>query len=273
MIGHLSKLKSESTNPITYTLHLDEEQIVLNTLLGKELEINYAGEIHCIHCGKRTKTSFSQGYCYPCFKTLPQTEEDVLHPEKCQAHLGIARDMEWATKNCLIDHHVYLADTSQLKVGVTRNTQVPTRWIDQGASQTIGLALTPNRYLAGMIEVALKSHLADKTQWRAMLNSNKKSTDLQESKAKIKTLIPQEYQQYLNPDNTIYEFTYPFIEAPQIKKSVNLEKTPLFRGRLIGIKGQYLLFDDGSALNIRKHAGYRVEFHIFDAQNKTETLF
>ncbi|MDY0279568.1 MAG: DUF2797 domain-containing protein [Salinivirgaceae bacterium] len=273
MLGHLLKLKSEHSTPIHYSLPIEDQLIPLNELMGKEIQFNYTGEIHCIHCGRKTKTSFAQGYCYPCFQTLPQTEEDVLHPEKCKAHIGIARDMEWATKNCLIDHHVYLADTSQLKVGVTRHTQVPTRWIDQGASQTISLALTPNRYLAGMIEVALKSHLADKTQWRAMLNSNEKSTNLLEQKSRIEKLIPMEYQQYINPDNTIYEFEYPFIIAPLIKKSVNLEKTPSFRGRLIGIKGQYLLFDDGFALNIRKHAGYLVEFHIFEPQNKTATLF
>jgi hypothetical protein len=271
--GNLLKLQSKHTSPVEYDLPIGKTMVNLNQHLGKVLHFRFTGEIHCISCGVRTKKSFSQGYCYKCFLTVPQTEEDVLHPEKCQAHLGIARDMEWAQRNCLINHHVYLSDTSQLKVGVTRIHQVPTRWIDQGASQVISLALTPNRHLAGMIEVSMKSHLADKTQWKTMLMSNAKTVNLLETKRKIETLIPAEYQQFLNADDTIYEFSYPFIEKPMVKQSVNFDNHPLFEGRLIGIKGQYLLFDNGNALNIRKFAGYNVELLITEPQSKTATLF
>ena len=139
---------------------------------GQEISMQYKGRINCLKCGRETKKSFAQGYCYPCFTTAPETEECVLRPELCRAHEGIARDMDYAKKHCLIEHVVYLSLTSGLKVGVTRNTQVPTRWIDQGAVKALELARTPNRYTAGLIEVALKSHIADKTNWRKMLSGS-----------------------------------------------------------------------------------------------------
>ncbi len=271
--GNLLKLQSIHANPVEYRMPVGSEVLLLNQNLGKQFIFRFTGEINCISCGARTKTSFSQGFCYKCFTSLPETEEDVLHPEKCQAHLGIARDMEWARRNCLIDHHVYLSDTSQLKVGVTRIHQVPTRWIDQGASQVISLAVTPNRHLAGMIEVSLKAHIADKTQWKTMLMNNARTVDLLQMKQKIEALVPAEYQQYINPDNTIYEFSYPIIEQPQVKQSVNFDNKPVFEGKLIGIKGQYLLFDNGFVLNIRKYAGYKMEIQIMEPLKKTATLF
>ncbi|HPW66450.1 MAG: DUF2797 domain-containing protein [Salinivirgaceae bacterium] len=261
--GNILKMVSIHENPIKYFLPIGDSQIDMNELLGTEIKFTYLGIINCVACGAKTRTSFAQGYCYKCFTTRPETEEDVLHPEKCRAHLGIARDMEWAKKNCLIEHHVYLSDTSQLKVGVTRNHQVPTRWIDQGASQAISLALTPNRYLAGMIEVFYKNHIADKTHWRTMLtNNNQKNVDLIESKQKLSNLLPDEYRQYFNSDDTIYKFNYPIIEKVTVKQSVNFDKKPIFSGRVIGIKGQYLLFDNSYALNIRKYSGYKFDIEV-----------
>ncbi len=164
-------MRSSLLKIVNYMLPIGDQVIYMNDFLGKNVYLEYLGEIHCIKCGRKTSKSFSQGFCYPCFVSAPETEECVLRPELCMAHQGIARDMEYAEKNCLAEHVVYLSVTSGLKVGVTRHSQVPTRWIDQGAVQAIELSRTPNRHTAGLIEVALKEHMKDKTNWRAMLKN------------------------------------------------------------------------------------------------------
>ncbi len=163
MEGTLAKMQTQLENPVRYYMPVGEQVVHMNELIGKNIKFEYSGEIYCVSCGKKTKKSFHQGFCYTCFLTAPEAAECIMHPEQCRAHEGIARDMEWSEKNCLQDHYVYLAVSSGLKVGVTRSTQIPTRWIDQGASKAIKLAVTPNQHLAGVIEVALKPYLSDKT--------------------------------------------------------------------------------------------------------------
>lgn len=258
--GILSKMEVENTTPIRYQLRLDSEKIAINEYIGKEIELRYLQEIHCLNCGALTKKSYAQGYCYPCFITIPQTEECILRPEKCEAHLGIARDLEYAKEHCLQDHIVYLAVSSGLKVGVTRISQVPTRWIDQGAQKAIKLARTPNRNMAGLIEVALKKHLADKTNWRNMLTNKIDAIDLLESKKDIITKLDKKFVSYIEKDNEIFEFDYPVLNYPDKVKSINLDKEPIIQKKLVGIKGQYLIFEDNSVINIRKYGGYKVSF-------------
>ncbi|MFC2112122.1 DUF2797 domain-containing protein [Bacteroidota bacterium] len=231
----------------------------MNPLLGTSLAFNFQDIIHCIRCGRVTKKSFAQGYCYPCFTTAPETSECILRPELCQAHEGVSRDMKWSEGHCLQDHIVYLALSSGLKVGVTRSSQVPTRWIDQGAWKAIRLARTPNRHLAGRIEVALKAHMSDRTNWRHMLtNTLAGGIDLIEEKGKAADLLQEELSQYLIQDNEVIEINYPVLQYPEKVKSLGFDKTKFIDGVLIGIKGQYLIFKDGSVLNIRKHSGYLV---------------
>lgn len=264
LIGNLLKMDSELTNPVTYTLKFSNEVQLINSWIGKTIEWNFTGTINCIHCGKKTNKSFSQGYCYPCFVSLPQTDEGVIRPELNRAHEGISRDMEWSERNDLIDHYVYLAFTSELKVGVTRHTQIPTRWIDQGAEYAIKLAKTPYRQLAGLIEVALKPYLSDKTNWRKMLSGKvEEITDLKASKAHFSNRIPIELQKYITPENEVTHIYYPVEKYPEKIKSVNFDNDPTFQGILTGIKGQYLLFEDGNVLNIRKHNGYLMNIKIF----------
>ncbi len=263
MQGNLLKMSTEIQGDIQYSLNLGGQVLKMNNFISKEIKIEYLNEIHCIKCGRKTKTSFSQGFCYPCFTTAPETEECVLRPELCEAHNGIARDMDYATKHCLSDHVVYLALTSGVKVGVTRGSQVPTRWIDQGAWKAIKLAITPNRYLAGSIEVALKHHLNDKTNWRHMLtNKLAKEVDLIQEKDKAIELLHPDFQAYASDDDSILELSYPVIKYPEKVKSINFDKTPFIQDVLTGIKGQYLLFDSGAVLNIRKHGGYLVEITV-----------
>jgi hypothetical protein len=262
-VGNLLKMESEITHPVTYTLKLNNKPQVVNAWIGQTLEFEFTGTIHCIHCGKKTNKSFSQGYCYPCFASLPQTDEGVIRPELNRAHEGISRDMEWSQKNDLIDHFVYLAFTSELKVGVTRHTQIPTRWIDQGAESAIIIAKTPYRQLAGLIEVALKPYLSDKTNWRKMLSGTAEDfPDFLASKTQYASLIPSELKKYISLDNAVTRITYPVSKYPAKIKSLNFDNEPHYKGLLTGIKGQYLLFADGTVLNIRKHNGYLVKVTV-----------
>ena len=263
MEGTLAKMQTQLENPVRYYMPVGEQVVYMNELIGKNIKFEYSGEIYCVSCGKKTKKSFHQGFCYTCFLTAPEAAECIMHPELCRAHEGIARDMEWSEKNCLQDHYVYLAVSSGLKVGVTRSTQIPTRWIDQGAAKAIKLAVTPNRHLAGVIEVALKPYLSDKTSWQKMLkNQQPTAIDLENEKQNAWELLDEELQQYITEDDEITEIVYPVEKYPAKIKSVNFDKTPYFEGKLSGIKGQYLIFEDGSVLNIRKFTGYKVRFEI-----------
>jgi len=253
----LNKLKVVNNKAVDYYL----DNIYLNELLGKKITINYTGQIFCIKCGKKTNKSFAQGFCYPCFISAPETEECVLNPELCRAHEGVARDMDYAKEHCLNDHFVYLAVSSHLKVGVTRKSQIPTRWIDQGASRAIKLAQTPNRFTAGLIEVELKKHLSDKTSWQKMLkNEIDTSINLNVEKIRIGNLLSEKNKEFIIEDNEIHEFNYPCTKYPAKVKSLNLDTNPKIDGILTGIKGQYFIFEDDTVINIRKFGGYKVSF-------------
>nr|WP_319511005.1 DUF2797 domain-containing protein [uncultured Draconibacterium sp.] len=250
-------MRTELNEPVNYSLPIGDELIDMNALIGKEISMRFDGQINCISCGKKTKTSFNQGFCYNCLQTAPEASESIIRPELSKAHLGIARDMEWAEKHDLIDHFVYLAVSSALKVGVTRGHQIPMRWIDQGASYAIKIAKTPNRHIAGVIEVFLKNHFTDKTNWRAMLkNEVLKDFDLAAEKERITNLLPLELQKYIDEENEVTKINYPVEQFPAKIKSIGFDKLPEVTGTLAGIKGQYLIFDDSRVLNIRKHNGY-----------------
>src|SRR5680860_313004 len=203
-------MQTELASQVKYFLPIGENKIEMNSLIGKEIKMNFTGQINCISCGKRTKTSFSQGFCYNCLQTAPEASESVIRPELSKSHLGIARDMEWAEKHDLIDHIVYLAVSSEIKVGVTRIHQIPTRWIDQGASSAIKLTIAPNRHIAGVIEVFLKKHYTDKTNWRAMLkNEVAQNINLVEEKQKVIQLLPSELRKYIAQDDETTNIEYP----------------------------------------------------------------
>ena len=261
--GNLLKMRVEQGRPVRYFLPLGDQEIFLNDLLGKEISLFFNGRINCISCGKLTKTSFGQGFCYSCLQTSPEASESVLRPELSKAHFGIARDLEWAARHDLIDHYVYLALSADVKVGVTRNHQVPTRWIDQGASAAVIVAQTPNRHIAGIIEVWLKQFYTDKTNWRDMLlNKPDKETDLLEEKQNALRFLPAELQKYAAATDEITRIEYPALHFPEKIKSLSFDKQPEIRDVLTAIKGQYLIFDSGSALNIRKHSGYHISVTV-----------
>ncbi len=257
--GHLRKMTTSLAEPVQYLLNLDGTEIDMNDLIGHEIHFRFSGEIHCKICGRLTKKSFGEGLCYPDFMNHPANSECIIRPELCEGHLGKGRDPEWEQEHHVQPHVVYLALSSGLKVGVTRETQVPTRWIDQGASQAIRLADVPYRQLAGEIEVELKDHLTDKTNWQRMLKNQILEADLVEKKEAVAALLPEIYYDYISDNDDIVEITYPVRSFPEKVKSLNLDKVPELEGRLHGIKGQYLIFDDGRVFNVRRHTSYLVE--------------
>lgn len=260
--GVLTKMQTEFGNPIQYYLVFENSFLNLNQILNKEITINFEG-YKCLNCGKKKKI-FRQGCCYDCFYSSPSVGDWIMKPELSTAHLGIAdRDLDYESKVQLQPHIVYLALSSEVKVGVTRITQVPTRWIDQGAEKALAVVEVPNRYLAGITEVALKNHFADKTNWRKMLTNDTATTDLIQVKSKLQNLLPLEVQEFFYLDkNDLYEMHYPVLEYPKKINSLSLEKTPNFKGTLIGIKGQYLIFEDGTVFNVRSSEGYVVSLSL-----------
>lgn len=260
--GVLTKMQTEFSNPIQYYLVFENSFLSLNQLLDKSLEINFEG-YQCLNCGKKKKI-FRQGFCYDCFMGSAAAGDWIMKPELSTAHLDIEdRDLEYEKKVQLQPHIVYLALSSEVKVGVTRKTQVPTRWIDQGAIQAIPIVEVPNRYLAGITEVALKEHYADKTNWQKMLKNEIPKVDLLEEKLSLKDYIPNEVQEFYDTNNSnIYQLQYPVLEYPKKVNSLNLDKSPNFSGKLTGIKGQYLIFEDGTVLNVRTFEGYVVKISI-----------
>jgi hypothetical protein len=256
--GVLTKMHTEFDSPIKYYLNFEEEAIIMNQLLGQKIKISF-NHYQCLECGK-DKEIFAMGYCKNCYFTSPYVGQWIIRPELSTAHLGKAdRDLDVEAQIQLQPHIVYLANSGGIKVGVTRKSQVPTRWIDQGAEYAIKLAETENRYEAGLIEVALKEHLSDKTNYRKMLKENVAFEDLSSKKDEIIEFIPQELHQYILDDNQIVHMEYPIEEYPSKINSVNLKKKPEVEGVVIGIKGQYLMFDNNNVFNIRSHEGFVVD--------------
>ena len=262
--GNLHKMHAEAGSPVNYSLELGGRRLSLNDWLGKQVRIEYLQQIECIHCGRPTSKSFNQGYCYPCFTSLAQCDLCIMSPEKCHFHLGTCREPEWAEQHCMRPHIVYLANTSGIKVGITRESQLPTRWIDQGAVQAIPILRVSRRYHAGLIEAAFRQHVNDRTNWRNMLKNEVDEIDLY---AAFEELWPQvastldddllaDAEAIAESGGTL-EFDYPALHYPQKIASFNLDKNPLAAGKLDAIKGQYLLLDSG-VINIRKYGGYLV---------------
>ncbi|MDX1464017.1 MAG: DUF2797 domain-containing protein [Marinirhabdus sp.] len=259
--GVLTKMQTENGSPIQYYLIFKNDFIHVNQLLNKTIGITFV-KYECLNCGLDKKI-FRQGFCYDCFYDIPQAADWVIRPELSTAHLDKEdRDLEYEKKVQLQPHIVYLANSSSIKVGVTRKSQIPTRWIDQGAHEAIEIVEVPNRYLAGITEVALKDHVADKTNWRTMLRNEVEDVDLAAWRDKLRQYIPEEATEYFIQNNTETHLEFPVERYPKKLKSLNLDKTPQYQGVLKGIKGQYLLFEDDTVFNVRSNEGYVVALNI-----------
>ena len=255
-------MRTEFGTPIDYFLQLGEDVLHVNNLLGKSVKMTHSG-YQCLNCGS-TRKIYRMGHCYDCFYQIPQTAEWVIRPELSTAHLDIEdRDLAFEKKTQLTPHIVYLALSSNIKVGVTRKNQVPTRWIDQGASMALEILEVPNRYLAGITEVALKKFVADKTNWRKMLKNEVGQEDLFAFRDKLFQHIPEEAKTYFLSDNTKkWTLDFPVLRYPNKIKSLNLIKKPTYEERLVGIKGQYLLFEDDTVFNVRSNEGFVIELSV-----------
>lgn len=271
MEGGIEKMLTELKDVVEYRLPLGDHRIYLNPLLGKKIQLQYKSLIECIYCHRAINKSFNQGYCYPCFQSLARCDTCIMSPEKCHYSSGTCREPDWAQSHCLVDHIVYLSNTSGPKVGITRSTQTPTRWIDQGATQALPLMSVKTRHQSGLLEQAFKAHVSDKTRWQQMLKGGAPAHDLLALRDSLMVNIRQELSVLADsfgadafsflPNASVIDIRYPVRHYPDTVKSLDFEKQTLIEGVLQGMKGQYLLLDTG-VLNIRKFTGYHVSFSV-----------
>ena len=259
--GVLKKMTTENSDEVQYYLDMKTDFINVNQLLSKELSLSFV-KYECLNC-HLDRPIYRQGFCKSCFYETPRAGDWIMRPELSTAHLGKEdRDLEYEKAMQLQPHIVYLANSSNVKVGVTRKQQVPTRWIDQGAHEAIEIVEVPNRYLAGITEVALKEHVADKTNWRKMLKNDVEDENLVEWQQKLRTYIPEEVQEYFIENNKETELNFPVHQYPEKPKSLNLVKEESYTGKLVGIKGQYLIFEDQTVFNVRANEGLVVNLEM-----------
>ena len=273
--GNILKMRTtlgkSSDQAVQYELPIGDEFIALNPLIGKTISIKYNGTINCVHCGKKTNKSYSQGHCFPCMKKLASCDMCIMKPETCHFDNGTCREPDWGLAHCMKPHYVYLANSSGLKVGITRETQIPIRWMDQGAVEALPIAKVQTRLQVGLMEVMFKDHVNDKTNWRKMLTNTLEDVDIfakrdelldlcKDGIADLKSRFGDENITVI-PDAEVVDISYPVEEYPVKVKSHNFDKTPEVSGVLNGIKGQYLLLDSG-VLNLRKFSGYELTFDV-----------
>ena len=266
--GILQKMKVELADPVHYSLVLGDQHLAVNPMIGHTVKLSFTGKIYCIHCGRHTKKSFSQGYCYPCFRDLAQCDMCIVKPEQCHYDQGTCREPEWGESFCMQPHYIYLANSSGIKVGITRHTQIPTRWIDQGAISALPIIKVSSRYLSGLVEIHLKQYVSDTTSWQKMLKGLVEPVDLLAKRTELLQLSAEFFDTLserlgeqvieLLQDREPVHISYPVTQYPGKVKSFNFDKTPEVEGLLEGIKGQYLIFDTG-VINIRKFGGYQIK--------------
>lgn len=259
--GVLKKMTTEHLDTIQYYLDMKSDFLHLNSILNKDIELHFE-TYECLHCGLE-KEIYRQGFCKSCFFETPTAGDWIMRPELSKAHLDEEdRDLEYEKRVQLQPHIVYLANSSNVKVGVTRKTQVPTRWIDQGAHEAIEIVEVPNRYLAGITEVALKEHVADKTNWRKMLKNDIEDENLVTWRERLKAFIPDEAKEYFIENNSETNLNFPVEKYPEKPKSLNIKKEKTYKGKLVGVKGQYLIFEDQTVFNVRANEGLVVKILV-----------
>lgn len=267
--GNIQKMITRLNERVSYQLPIGNQLVDMNPLIGSQLSLQHEGAIHCIACGRKTRKSFNQGYCYPCMRSLAQCDSCIIRPEECHFAEGTCREPDWGMQNCMQDHYVYLANSSGLKVGITRGNQVPTRWMDQGATQALPIFRVRDRLHSGLVEVILKGYVADRTSWQTMLKGIAEPVDmyarrdelLETCRSRLDALVQQQGTDAIEflENEQIVDIHYPVDEYPVKVKSFNFDRTPEINGLLKGIKGQYLILDTG-VLNIRKFGGYLITF-------------
>lgn len=270
MIGTIKKMRAQLGEQIDYFLPLGEQELHLNPLIGSPISFQFTGNIYCSACSKKTKKSYSQGHCFVCMRKLAACDMCVMKPETCHYDAGTCREPQWGDTHCMVPHYVYLSNTSAIKVGITRHNQIPTRWIDQGASEALAILKVKNRHLSGLVEVELARFIGDKTNWRNMLKGPAEHIDLVTQAHQLLEQIEPELKaleqrfgegsiEHLLESESVQQLDFPVQQYPEKIKSLNLDKEPLVEGQLLGIKGQYLYLDCG-VINMRKYSSYELEW-------------
>lgn len=227
--GNILKMRSKLSSPVEYKLPIGEHLLDLNALIGKKVKLEFNGQINCIASGEKIKKSYNNGYSYKSFISLPECDICIVRPELCHYDKGTCRDSKWGEKHCMQDHIVYLANSSNAKIGITRHTQVPTRWIDQGAIEALPILRVPNRHISGLIESEIKNSIGDKTNWRKMLKGEVEEVDLYD----LRDQLFEEYGDLLDEfdaqdlDEEITYIDFPLDSPPEKIKSLSFDKTPL----------------------------------------------
>lgn len=263
MEGNILKMKTELQDVVQYHLPIGDELVHMNPLVGKDISLKFNGKINCIATGEEIDKTYGQGYSYKAFRSLARCDMCLVKPETCHYWDGTCREPEWGEKHCMIPHYIYLSVSSGLKVGITRETNLPYRWMDQGAVQALPILKVKDRYTSGLVEVELSKSYADKTNWRKMLKGDVSEVDLHSVQEEIYESFGNILDDFEAEDleEEIVEINYPVDSVPEKISSLSFDKTPVVEGRLTGIKGQYLIFENG-VLNIRKHNGYQIGLDI-----------
>ena len=262
--GNIRKMRTALLEKVEYHLPLydslnENHLIPMNQFIGSTLKISFKGLINCVVTGRRINKTYGEGMCYDAWKNSPMAVESIIRPELSRIHEGIAlRDEQWERKNHLQPHYVYLAKTGGIKVGVTRSTNLPFRWIDQGAVEGLVIAKTPYRQAAGLIEIALKNYISDKTNWRKMLTNDLVSDKLEDVREDLIKKIPEDLKRFVVHKQKL-KINFPVKDYPLKVKSMKLDKIHVIEMKLMGIKGQYLIFDQGNVINLRSHSGFHIE--------------
>ncbi|MGD8190863.1 DUF2797 domain-containing protein [Brevibacillus ginsengisoli] len=249
------------TQPVDYYLQINEDRVPLNEWLGQEISVAYLGQKNCIACGRKTNKTFNSGYCYPCFTSLPENDLCIVKPHECHYDQGTCRDNSFGETHCMIPHYVYLAVSSDVKVGLTRKNNQLKRWVDQGAIRAIPIAELPTRKMAGELEVHLSQYLPDKTNWRKMLKGDVKEVDLRNLRDEVYEFFPEQFKPYQLKEDEWVDIAYPILETLDKINSITLDKQETITGKLLGVKAQYLILDTG-VFQVRKHAGYHVRITL-----------
>ncbi|MBE50734.1 MAG: hypothetical protein CMP51_03485 [Flavobacteriales bacterium] len=273
MTQYIRKMSTSLKDVVEYTLEINDTSHVMNNYIRKHISISWKGSVICQSCQKLMKKFYRSNFCYKCFWESPLASQSIFKPELCTAHLNIKdRDLEWEKKFQIAPHFIYLANSSGLKVGITRGSQGVIRWMDQGASQAILIAEVPNRRFSGDIEVALKQYVKDTTNWRKMLSGEPDPIDLIQMKDDLIKHIPNDFKKYIIKENNITSIKYPIYKYPKKIKSIKLEKVNRIEGVLNGIKGQYLMIDEDKVFNMRSHEGYIIDFTVQE-NDKQQKIF
>lgn len=274
MKGALKKMHTNLDTVVQYTLSMDNDSQLMNQLIGMNIKIIWHGEVICKSCHKIFSKFYRSNFCYSCYWNSPEASQSIFKPELCTAHLDIEeRDLDWEKKFQISPHYVYLANSSGIKVGITRSSEGVVRWMDQGASQGIILAEVPNRRFSGEIEVSVKRFVSDVTNWRKMLSGEPEPIDLKKMKTQLSNYVPEEFKKYIVDDDTVTNIKYPILSYPKKIKNAKLEKNPKIQGELLGIKGQYLILDQDRVFNVRSHEGFICSFSYSKDLEKQTSLF